>query len=118
MAEADASKKGLQETEIKLKEAKKTLNDITNENQQLKIAIGKARYGTPIVETSRRQDLENINILRTENQDLKAQVGKIRYAKPINIKTINGESEKAPMETIDPEHHSVNVEHDIPHTKS
>jgi chromosome segregation ATPase len=83
MAEADASKKGLEETETKLKEAKVTLNDISNENQQLKIAIGKARYGTPLVERARTQDLENINELRTENQDLKAQVGKIRYAKPI-----------------------------------
>merc|ERR1711881_834968 len=96
MAEADASKKGLQETEIKLKEAKKTLNDMTNENQQLKIAIGKARYGTPLVATPRKQDLENINILRTENQDLKAQVGKIRYAKPINTKAKTVESEKDP----------------------
>ena len=51
----------------------------------LKIAIGKARYGTPVtVEKSRTQDLENINELRTENQDLKAQVGKIRYAKPVD----------------------------------
>ena len=82
MADADASRKGLEETEIKLKEARKTLNDISNENQQLKIAIGKARYGTPIVERARTQDLENINELRTENQDLKAQVGKIRYGKP------------------------------------
>jgi hypothetical protein len=100
MVEADASKKGLKETERKLKEAKKTLNDITNENQQLKIAIGKARYGTPLLVSPRKQDLENINILRTENQDLKAQVGKIRYAKPINIKTKNSETENVTKGTI------------------
>merc|ERR1712241_660778 len=93
MAEAESSKKGFEETQRQLKEAKKSLNDITNENQQLKIAIGKARYGTPILEKPRKQDLENINELRTENQDLKTQVGKIRYAKSINMKLMEKETE-------------------------
>ena len=83
MVQAENSKKDLKATEIRLKEARQTLNEVSHENEQLKLAVAKARYGTP--QKSKTEDLKNINELRTENDDLKNEVRKIRYADPARV---------------------------------
>ncbi|XP_040573096.1 uncharacterized protein [Lepeophtheirus salmonis] len=69
----------LDQTNSLLRETKENLNDITNENEILKIEVGKARYGKPVIPI---EEKEKINKLMTENEELKEKVKKVRYNIP------------------------------------
>ena len=56
-----------------LKQTKKVLNEIASENDLLKLAIGKARYGIPPARVS-DEERERINRLQMENDELKSEV--------------------------------------------
>merc|ERR1712038_408146 len=47
MLEAEATKSSLRDSQSDLLKAKETLNDVNTEIEQLKIVIGKTRYGSP-----------------------------------------------------------------------
>ncbi|TRY73327.1 hypothetical protein TCAL_06037 [Tigriopus californicus] len=53
MVEVEDSKAKLEESAIHLKSTKANLNSMVHENDQLRLAIGKARYGTPSVPVRR-----------------------------------------------------------------
>jgi len=63
----------IEETPLKTKES---MNRMAHENEQLKIAIGKERYGPRQVPVEAKVQL---NILKTENDELKTEVRKFRY---------------------------------------
>lgn len=71
MVEVETSKAKLEESANHLKSTKDNLNSMVHENDQLRLAIGKARYGTPSVPVPERQ---RINNLQTENEELKKEV--------------------------------------------
>lgn len=58
-----------------LQQTKASLNEIASENEQLKIAIGKARYGGP--PPTPEQERERIEKLQLENEELKNEVSAI-----------------------------------------
>ena len=57
-------------------ETKESMNRMAHENEQLKIAIGKERYGPRQVPVEAKVQL---NMLQTENDELKTEVRKFRY---------------------------------------
>merc|ERR1719361_2734907 len=59
-----------------LMETKESLNTMAHENDQLKLAIAKERYGKKQVPLAAK---EKLNILQTENEELKTEVRKFRY---------------------------------------
>merc|ERR1712062_382944 len=63
----------IEETPLKTKES---MNRMAHENEQLKIAIGKERYGPRQVPVEAKVQM---NILKTENDELKTEVRKFRY---------------------------------------
>merc|ERR1712062_262038 len=63
----------IEETPLKTKES---MNRMAHENEQLKIAIGKERYGPRQVPVEAKVQL---NLLKTENDELKTEVRKFRY---------------------------------------
>ena len=64
------------ESELELLETKVELNSMAHENELLKLAIGKERYGPRQVPVEQKEEL---NILKTENEELKNEVRKFRY---------------------------------------
>ena len=56
-----------------MKQTKKALNEIAAENDLLKLAIGKARYGIPPAVVS-DEEREKMNQLKLENDELKTEV--------------------------------------------
>ena len=65
-----------------MEEARAEINEFANENDQLKIAVAKARYLVlpPAGETS-VEEKRQINLLRIENEELKNEV-RLKTAKP------------------------------------
>ena len=74
MIESEASKDKLEKTESDLLETKVSLNEIANENEQLKLAVVKARYAKRPSTSLSVEDKDKINFLRTENDELKHEV--------------------------------------------
>ena len=64
------------ESELELMETKEVLNSMAHENDQLKLAIVKERYGPRQVPIEAKQKLNNLQI---ENDELKSEVRKFRY---------------------------------------
>eukprot|EP00096_Caligus_rogercresseyi_P005385 TRINITY_DN2076_c0_g1_i2.p1 TRINITY_DN2076_c0_g1~~TRINITY_DN2076_c0_g1_i2.p1 ORF type:complete len:524 (-),score=144.87 TRINITY_DN2076_c0_g1_i2:276-1847(-) len=66
----------LDQTNSLLKETRANLNEITSENEVLKIEVGKARYGRPSLPP---EEEDKINELISENEKLKKEVENIHY---------------------------------------
>ena len=64
------------ESDLELMETKEVLNNMAHENDQLKVAIARERYGPRQVPVEAKQQL---NILQTENDELKSEVRRFRY---------------------------------------
>ena len=74
------------ESDLELMETKEVLNDMAHENDQLKVAIARERYGPRQVPVEAKQQL---NILQNENDELKSEVRRFRYVqKQIYLKLI------------------------------
>lgn len=61
-----------------LQETRKSLNAVSHENEQLRMAIGRARYSAPPPPSL--SEREKMNLLQTENEELKKEVRKFRYS--------------------------------------
>ncbi len=63
-------------TRVGLQQARESLNIVANENDQLKLAIARERYG---IRQAPIEEREKMNVLQTENEELKTEVRKFRY---------------------------------------
>ena len=73
------------ESDLELMETKEVLNDMAHENDQLKVAIARERYGPRQVPVEAKQQL---NILQNENDELKSEVRRFRYVQTLYLKLI------------------------------
>merc|ERR1712176_1410127 len=80
---ADAARGAAESVETldKLRKTRDTLNEIVTENDQLKIEVGKARYGEPFPVA--KNDKEERELLAAENQNLKEKI-KMLLEQPSN----------------------------------
>eukprot|EP00095_Tigriopus_kingsejongensis_P005779 maker-scaffold698_size109766-snap-gene-0.18 protein:Tk05779 transcript:maker-scaffold698_size109766-snap-gene-0.18-mRNA-1 annotation:"hypothetical protein LOTGIDRAFT_235292" len=85
IVDAEVSKVKLEESTSTLLSTKDSLNNLVHENDQLKLAIVKARYGVPNLPV---QDKQRINHLQTENEELKKEVRRMRYGFPHGLDII------------------------------
>jgi hypothetical protein len=91
-------------------ETKESLNIVSHENDQLRLAISKERYGPRSVPIEAKQQL---NILQTENEELKTEVRKFRYGVHHSLLFEDDDDDQEPDDNDNAGYNSTDVEYDI-----
>ncbi len=118
ISEAEKSKQDAASTKSHLQSARAEINEMANENDQLRMQVGKARYGSggpaEIEVSMTDKEKDQMNTLIAENEELKNEVRKIRYGPPPKEKEKRVEENAAsfahPIQVVTPE--NVTVDYD------